>query len=427
MSKETHQPERASRAHPVVRVVCGLLRVAIVVALIGGGIYAAHWFRTSSGTVAQTETVAREEASRLVDVDLAEVATCPVVVRAMGMVSPAREAVITPRVTGAIVEEHADFEPGGFFSMGQQMLRIDPIDYEQAIEQRRSDVARAEAALQIELGDQALAREELELLDVEVPEINRDQILRIPQVNRARAEVRSAEAALERAKLDLERTRIVAPFDGHVVERLVTLGDNVSAGDRLARLVASDEYWVELTLPVSNLRWIDTPSVDEPGSVAHIAFERAWGPGVTREGVVARRVGELERDSGLARLIVSIADPLSLSDAHAVKPELIVGAFVDVQIEGRALDNCVVIDRNLLREGDVVWVMGPDDRRVTKRVEVAHRGAREVYITDGLDDGNRVVRTNLTAPVDGMLLRVANATSDTDDALAAQGGSASGG
>ncbi|MEM1424797.1 MAG: efflux RND transporter periplasmic adaptor subunit, partial [Planctomycetota bacterium] len=345
----------------------------------------------------------------------------------MGMVTPAREAVITPRVTGAIVEEHEDFEPGGFFSAGEQMLRVDPIDYEQAIEQRRSDVARAEAALQIELGDQALAREELELLDVDVPEINRDLILRIPQVSRARAEVRSAEAALERAELDLARTRIVAPFDGHVVERLVTLGDNVSSGDRLARLVASDEYWIELTLPVSNLRWIDTPAPDRAGSVAHIAFERAWGPGVTRSGVVARRVGELERDSGLARLIVSVDDPLARSAAHAGEPELIVGGFVDVRIEGRALDDCVVIDRNLLRERDVVWIMGPDDRLATRRVDVAHRGPREVYITSGLEEGDRVVRTNLTAPVDGMLLRLAETVPTPDDALAARGGSASGG
>ncbi|MEM1422684.1 MAG: hypothetical protein AAGH64_01650, partial [Planctomycetota bacterium] len=103
MSEEADQPAQAAKPLLAIRVAGGLLRAAVVVALIAGGVFAAYWFRTSTGSVAQTESVAREEASRLVTVDVAEVATRPVVVRAMGMVTPAREAFITPRVTGAIV------------------------------------------------------------------------------------------------------------------------------------------------------------------------------------------------------------------------------------------------------------------------------------------------------------------------------------
>ena len=85
---------------------------------------------------------------------------------------------------------------------------------------------------------------------------------------------------------------------------------------------------------------------------------------------------------------------------------MILGAFVDVEIRGRAIDDAFVIDRDHLREGDTVWVMGDDDRLEIKEVGVEHRGRDEVYITSGLQDGDRVVRTNLTTPVEGMLLRV---------------------
>ena len=432
MSDTPAKPDAPRKGHVVARVIIGAARLLIVLALLGAGIYAAYWFRNSTPAAEKTQEVAREEAARLVTIDVVRRADLPVVVRGMGTVMPAREAMITPQVSGAIVSEHDDFAPGGFFRAGEEMLRLERIDYEQVVEQRESDVARAEAALQVELGDQALAREELELLDVDVPEINRDLILRIPQVNRARAEVRSAKAALERARLDLERTRIPAPFDGHVIEREATLGNNVGPGDTLARFVGSHEYWVELTLPVGYLRWIETadgPSEGQSeGSVVRISYDRAWGEDAYREGRIVRRLGELERASKLARVLVSVPDPLAMDEANAGAPRMILGAFVDVEIAGRALANCVVLDRNLVREGDLVWVMGPDDRLVTRSVEVAHRGPREFYITAGLEDGDRVVRTNLTRPVDGMLLRLAEQSASTDEeAVADRGAGAVGG
>ena len=414
-SQQSKSEENCSGAAAVIEaIVSGVVRFVVVVGLIGGGVYAAYWFNTTSGTAKKTEQASdQQEASRLVVVDVADRRTVPVRVRAMGTVMPAREAVLRPRVEGTIVEQHDDFVPGGFFEAGTFMVQIERADYEQTIEQRESDLERAQAALQIELGDQAVAREELELLKVDIPELNRDLILRIPQVNQARAEVRSAEAALKRARLNLDRTRIVAPFTGQVVEREVTVGNNVGAGDALATFVGAEEYWIELTLPVSSLRWIEVADDDTEGSPADIRYVRAWGPDALRRGVVARRIGRLEQGSRLARVMVSVPDPLARSEERADQPELILGAFVSVEIEGKPLDDAVVIDRDLVREDDVVWVMGPDNRLQIRAVTIAYRGPDEAYVTDGIEDGDRVIRTNLTAPVEGMLLRLADQTTPT--------------
>ncbi|MEM7755274.1 MAG: efflux RND transporter periplasmic adaptor subunit [Planctomycetota bacterium] len=412
-----------SYSRTVIASVFGVVRFVLVVGLIGLGVGAAYWFNNAPQAPQETgqgeDAGAREEVARAVVVEVASVGDHPVVVGSMGTVIPSREAVIRPRVGGAIVEASDRFVPGGFLDAGAFMVQIDRADYEQAVEQRRSDLARAEAALQIELGDQAVAKEELELLEIDIPEINRDLILRIPQVNRAEAEVRSAEAALERATLDLERTRITAPFAGHLVEREVNLGANVSPGDDLATLVGAEAYWVELTLPVSSLRWIET--ADEragpaDGSEAVVSDARAWGAGVVRSGVVARRIGRLEQGSRLARVLVRVPDPLAREPERAGLPELILGAFVNVELRGRVLESVCVLDRSLVREGDRVWVMDGDDRLAIRPVEIAYRGPDRVYVTAGLASGDRVVRTNLVTPVEGMLLRVADEAPGARDA-----------
>ena len=245
-------------------ITLGVVRFALVVALLGGGAYVAWWFNQTT-PAKKNGAGQREEASRQVEIVVVERRDQPVRVEAMGAVMPALEAVIRPRVEGMVVEVHDEFVPGGFFERGTFMAQLDRVDYEQALEQRESDLAQAEAALKIELGDQAVAREELELLEVDIPEINRDLILRKPQVAQARARVRSSEAAVARAEMDLERTRLVAPFDGHVVERSVTLGNNVSVGEAMATFVGSSEYWIELAIPVPSLRWIEAGDGDGAG------------------------------------------------------------------------------------------------------------------------------------------------------------------
>jgi hypothetical protein len=143
---------------------------------------------------------------------------------------------------------------------------------------------------------------------------------------------------------------------------------------------------------------------DAEPSPAHITDRRAWGDHAHRRGRVARLIGRLEEGTRLARVLVAVEDPLA-NDAPTGTPRLILDAFVDVEITGRTVDNAVVIDRNLVRENDTVWIMNDEDRLETREVSIAFRGRRHAYVTAGINDGDRVIRTNLQAPIDGMLLR----------------------
>ena len=348
--------------------------------------------------------VARETAM-LVEVRTAERGRFTPVIEVMGRVVPAREVTLRPRVSGRVIELAEAFEPGGRVAEGTALLRIDPADYQAALRQRRSELAQARADLELEQGRQAVAEQDFELLGEELDEGNRHLVLRQPQLKQARARVAFAEAALRRAELDLQRTRISAPFDAQILSRDVATGSQVSTGDSLARLVATDRYWVSASVPLSQLRWLRFAEEDgEQGAPVTLRHEAAWGPSRSRQGRLQRLVGELDANARLARVLVSVEDPLALQ-SEAGAPSLILGAFVRTAIEGRALDDVVRLDRDLLRREDTVWVM-EDGALDIRDVTVLLRDNDYVYLSDGLDQGDQVVATDLATVVDGAALRL---------------------
>ena len=351
--------------------------------------------------------VARETAM-LVEVRTAERGRFSPVIEVMGQVVPAREVTLRPRVSGRVIELAEAFEPGGQVAEDTALLRIDPADYEAALRQRRSELAQARADLELEQGRQAVAEQDFELLGEELDEGNRHLVLRQPQLKQARAQVDFAEAALRRAELDLQRTRISAPFDAQILSRDVATGSQVSTGDSLARLVATDRYWVSASVPLSQLRWLRFAERDgEEGAPVTLRHEAAWGPSQSRQGRLQRLVGELDANARLARVLVSVEDPLALR-AEAGTPSLILGAFVRTAIEGRALDDVVRLDRSLLRREDTVWVM-EDGALDIRPVTVLLRDDDYVYLSEGLDQGDQVVATDLATVVDGAALRLEDA------------------
>lgn len=351
----------------------------------------------------------RPKQARLVEVLPAEVRSERAVVEAMGATIPAREISLEPEVAGRVVEVSPDFAPGGRIAQGELMLRLDPRDYELTLRQRESDLARARAALQLEQGNQSIARQEFEVLGEAIRDEDRDLVLRKPQLDSALAEVAAAEAALGEARLALARATLRAPFDALVRARSIELGARVAPGTPIATLVDTSAYWVELSLPVSLLRFVSLPGgAGQPGSPVRITDPSAWGPGVAREGRVIRLLGDIEPEGRMARLLVLVPDPLALRPENAGKPALLVGAYVRGEIEGMALDGVVSLDRALLRDGDRVWVMNAKDELEIRQVELAFRGNEHVLVASGLAPGERIVASELSSPVEGMLLRTAD-------------------
>ena len=354
---------------------------------------------------AQRKPPARE--ARLVEVVPIQFLQHRTVVKAMGTVLPAREVSIRPRVNGEIVRVSEEFVPGGRFHEGEVFLEIDPTDYELAMKQREADLDRIQCDLSIESGQQSVAAQEYKLLGDILTEEDRELVLRRPHLEKLQAALKSAQAAFEQAQLDLTRTMIRAPFNALVRTRDVNVGMYVSQTSPLATLTGTDTYWVEVAVPVDQLRWIRIPdSSGMNGSTVHVYDEVAWEPGASRTGSVIRLLSDLETQGRMARLLVAITDPLALEEANAGMPRLILDQYVRVEIEGIELESVAAVDRQLFRDGDNVWVLDDEGQLDIRPVEIAFRGRDRLFVRSGLTDGDRLVVTDLPAPVDGMPLKV---------------------
>jgi len=375
------------------------LLVCVFVLLIGAGLI---WLIFS--TEPEPERVASTRTTAMpVEVIRAEQGDFQPVIEVMGTVRAVRDISLSPRIEGDVVERSQSFTPGGVVREGEVLLRIDPRDYEIALERARSDLRQAKADLEIERGRQEVARQDYELLEESLSRKNRALVLRKPQLDSAKAAVKSARASVERAELDLERTRIRAPFDARVVSREVNVGSRVSPGNSLARLVGSDTYWVEATVPLEKLVWLDVPDTPrEKGSRVRIRNQGAWPEGAHRTGRLDRVVGTLEEETRMARVLVSVEDPLAREKSG---PSLMLGSYVRARIRGGEIRDVVRLDRDHLRKQSTVWVM--DGGRLDVRsVEVALKDADHAYIESGLSGGERVVVSQLATVEEGKALRL---------------------
>ena len=355
-------------------------------------------------------TSASKRTAMLVEVTNGERGTFQPEILVMGTVRPEKEIILSPRVSGEIVSVSESFTPGGFVDEGEILLQIDPSDYEVILLQRKSELLQASADLELELGRQDLAEKDYKDLEGTISSEYKALVLRRPQLNTARSRVEAAEAAVRRAQLDLERTRIRAPFAAHIINREANLGSQVSPGESVGKLVGIKHYWVEAAVPVSNLRWIDFSRERQSSSPAvQVRNRAAWPKGTFREGSVHQLIGELEDQTRLARVLLTVADPLSHEPESAGLPPLMIGSFVEARIAGIPIRDVVRIDRDYVRKDDTIWINEDGLLRIHD-LEVVFRDDEFAYIRSGLSTEDQVITTNLATVFDGAALRQAGNT-----------------
>jgi len=389
----------------LVRVVIMYLLPPVVI--VGGVLTAKHLIETAP----QAER--RPPARQAIPVEVMTLQRTDgrATVRVMGTVMPAQRVILQPRVSGEVVQVSPKLQPGGRFEAGEFILQIDPEDYELAVRRTRSQIAQAEYEAKIEAGHQQIAEREWELLDMkdQASELEQELALRKPHLLRIQAEVEAAKAALRSAELDLERTTVRAPFNCMAIDEHVDLGAQVSPQSQLATLVGTDEYWIQAAVPVDQLRWIEFP--DETGQGGSRAVIRQeLGAGVQSEwtGRVVRLLGDLEPQGRMARVLVSVAHPLRSDLNNGKGLPLLIDAYVTVALAGKPAEDVIALPRSALREGQQVWVMNADDELEIRELEIVWGNQDTVLVRTGIEDGERVVVTDIPAPVAGTALRLLN-------------------
>lgn len=344
-----------------------------------------------------------------------------------GSVAAAREVRIVPQVTGRIVWVNASFIPGGVVRENEALFVIDSSDYVVAVREARSALQEAQARLRQELGQRKIAEREWELFgdQIDTAAANRSLALREPQLSSARARVSAAQAGLRRARLNVKRTRVRAPFNGFVLEENADIGQLVGPQAQAGVLVGADRFWVRVSLPEEMLPYLAIPGINADTGSAALIRHSVGDRTIERRGRIEKLAGDLEPTGRMARLLVSIDDPMGLRDVPDTSGSffpLLLGAFVEVIIQGPRQDGLYALPRTALRDGDQAYLVGPDSSLRITRPHIFWRGEDSVFVDRGLSPGDRVITSPLSAPVEGMALQLRAATQEDDDQPSGDGG-----
>lgn len=397
--------KKVGRGERFVRAVI----VIVILACAGAG---AVQIVRSAPTVKKKE---RRITVPLVEVRPVEEVSVRETVEVMGEIVPARKVSLSARVAGQVEYLPESFTPGGLFRKGEVLLRLDDEDPKLSLRQAQAKMASAEADLELEMGRQDVAREELRILGSgQTGDPGSSLALRGPQLAQAEAALAEARADLDKARLDLERTTVRAPFNAIILDTSVNIGSMVSAQSAVATLAGTDEFWIRASVPVTRLDALEFPSDDKPGSRVMVRTRT----GDTREGRVLRLLGELTETGSMAHVLVTVPDPLGLERGNS---PLLMGDLVSLRMEGRDAGKMVALPVSLLRDNATVWVAQDGKLRI-RSVDIAWRERETVYLKGGLLPGEKVVSSALVSPADGTAIRVKGEPSDTGDA--AEGASA---
>jgi RND family efflux transporter MFP subunit len=302
--------------------------------------------------------------------------------------------VLQAELGGRVIWQSPELVAGGRFKTGQPMVRIDPRDYQLAVESYRSRVNRAKLDLSIEARRGEVAKREWNAFgEMDVSDEQRALAQREPQLEANRLALKAAQSALKKAQLDLTRATLRAPFNAMVVSESVDTGQLLSPQTSVARLVGTDDYHVQVSVPVASLRTVRARTADAPGSEAKVVQRVGQGT-IERSAEVIRQLPDLDPGGAMARLLLNIENPLG----NRGDLPLLLGSFVDVAIAAQPIGEAIRLPRVALRNGSSVYVMNDQNLLEIRDVQIAWTEPDAVLITGGLAANERVVTSRIATP-----------------------------
>ena len=355
----------------------------------------------------------QENVAPLVKVRELNVRDIQMVVSGYGTVTPKVQVEIVPQVSGKVVSVNPQFKSGGFIRADEQLLKIDPRDYELAVRQAEAVVAEAEVAMDLEEAEAQVARKEWEQLHPNTEPAS-PLVLRRPQIRQAEAKLESAKAQLESAKLNLERTRLSLPFDVRIISETVDLGQYVVVGGNLGTAYGIDAVEIELPLEDRDLAWFDIPDgmvsfnggrLSSKAVTAQVKADFA-GANHTWQGYVTRTTGQVDKTSRLISVVIEVEQPFNISNG---RPALLPGIFVEVFIKGNVLKNAVAVPRDAIHNGNEVWIV-KEGRLHIQTLEIVRTDKNFAYVTSDIESGTMIVTSSLDVVTEGMSVRIKKQT-----------------
>lgn len=331
--------------------------------------------------------------------------TIPVSLNFVGTTRAVKSVVIRARVEGFLLQQA--FVDGADVNKGDLLFVIDPRPLQAALDQNEAKLAKDEAAL-------AFARKEVERYRplVEKEFVTREQFQAVvTKADEAAAAVAADRAAIEEAKLNLSYTKMYAPFDGRMGQRLVDVGNLVGAGQdtKLAHLVQLDPIYVYFSPS-------DRESVEILGMETGIQAASPEGKHLTVTVLLAD--GSQYPHEGDLTFIDNVVDPeagtLTMratlpNPEHRLRP----GQVVQVRLHLKEQSDTLLIPEKAvktLQGGTVVLVVDKDDKVEQRSVRLGATYNGNRVVESGLHAGERVITEGLQQVRAGMEVKPTTAS-----------------
>lgn len=341
-------------------------------------------------TAPSAKPKAMERQSLIVESINTEIKNQNVFLELAGVVKPDQEVILKSRVSGEIKYISDEFIEGGLINKGELILQIDPSDYQILLTNAQAKLENAKFNYELELGRQDIAQREWELLKTPNPTKAQESLaLRKPHLSASYAALKSAEAQLRKANIDLERTSIYAPYNIIVKNADVDIGSQATPQSSLGVLVGTDRFLIEASIPLDRLKWINIP-----GGNARIISNT----GAEYNGKIIKLMSSLETNGRMGRILIAVDNPWS-KNINFNKP-LILNEYVKISIKGNALEAVTKIPRKALRENNAVWIDEGGALKIVP-VEVLFYEKESVLIR-GIESDSLLIISNISAPIPNM-------------------------
>jgi multidrug efflux system membrane fusion protein len=297
---------------------------------------------------------------------------------------------VRSRVAGAVEQVH--FREGSLVNEGDLLVTIDPAPYAAEVERYEAQVAAAEARVvftksEMERGQQLLGNRTLSEREV-------DQ--RINAYREADANLRSAKAALQAARLNLDYTQVRAPVSGRVGRLEITVGNLVAAGPGapvLTTLVSVDPIYASFNANedvVTRALAALTAEANAAALVDHIPVEMATnGSDAWVRGQLQLIDNQVNAASGTVRVRATFKNP---------QGRLIAGQFVKIRMAQPKAAPAIAISERAIgtdQNKKFVLVVDPQNKAAYREITLGAMAETLRIVTSGLSAGERVIVNGL--------------------------------
>ena len=321
-------------------------------------------------------------------------------INSQGTVVPRTEITLTSEIPGKIDFVSSKIQSGSSFDIGDTLLILDQRDFELALIAAQSSMYQAQVIYEREVAESEVAKKEWSNINGGKAS---NLALRKPQLDQAKAALAAAEANYQRALLNVERTYIRSPFKGRVRSEFVDIGMVVSPGIPLAQIYAIDK--IEITLPIaeSDIKFLSipldgrvVPFSNQPSMTLTSSFA---GMSQKWNGKILRSAAEIDPRTRMLSGIGQVSVQSSKNSTIPIK----VGMFVNASIEGKSFNNIYVVPREKVRDGEV-WVLNNEGILSKREVQLLRYEKDKALISDGFENGDKILLTRLDVLVEGMKL-----------------------